>query len=92
VVTRANVANGFENTDFPHWYMSLTPSGNRTRVIPLLNDGSAISKNNDLIVTLKFNAQAAPANTAYFIYLGYTDGNMTLDLKTKKFESPYLIK
>jgi len=28
----------------------------------------------------------------YYFYLCYTDVNMTLDLKTKKFESPYLIK
>jgi hypothetical protein len=32
---RANVSNGFENTDFPHVYMSLIPSGNRTRLVPL---------------------------------------------------------
>jgi hypothetical protein len=28
----------------------------------------------------------------YYFYLCYTDVNMTLDLKAKKFESPYLFK
>jgi hypothetical protein len=92
VITRANVSNGFTNTDFPHWYMSLIPSGNRTRLIPLLNDGSAINKNDDLAITLKFTNDAVADNMVYYFYLCYTDVNMTLDLKAKKFESPYFFK
>ncbi len=92
IITRANVLNGFKNTDFPHVYMSLIPSGNRTRIVPLLNDGSAINKNDDLSITLKFNTESVANSQVYYFYLCYTDVNMTLDLKTKKFESPYLIK
>jgi len=92
IITRANVSNGFKNTDFPHVYLSLIPSGNRTRLVPLLNDGSAINKNDDLTITLKFSADAVADGMVYFFYLCYTDVNMTLDLKTKKFESPYLFK
>ena len=92
IITRANVKNGFKDTDFPHVYMSLIPSGNRTRIIPLLNDGSAINKNDDLAITLKFSADAVANGLVYYFYLCYTDINMTLDLKAKKFESPYLIK
>ena len=92
VITRANVKNGFKDTDFPHVYMSLIPSGNRTRIVPLLNDGSAINKNDDLAITLKFSNDAVANGLVYYFYLCYTDVNMTLDLKAKKFESPYLIK
>jgi hypothetical protein len=72
--------------------MSLIPSGNRTRIVPLLNDGSAINKNDDLAITLKFSNDAVGNGLVYYFYLCYTDVNMTLDLKAKKFESPYLIK
>ena len=90
IVTRGNVANGFAKTDFPHVCMSLVSSGRRSRYIPLGNDGSVINKNHDLSITIKFNHEAAPKDTVYLFYLGYTDVNMTLDLKTKRFESPYL--
>lgn len=92
IVTRQNVGNGFENSDFPHVYLPLTASGNRTRIIPLQNDGSAVNKNDDLIINLKFSDAAVAENMVYFFYICYTDANMTLDMKTKKFESPYFIK
>ena len=92
VITRANVSNGFENTDFPHVYISLLASGNRTRLVPLGNDGSAINKNDDLAISLKFSADSVANNMVYFFYLCYTDVNMTLDLKAKKFQSPYFFK
>jgi hypothetical protein len=92
IATRANVANGFANTDFPHVFMSLVSTGRRGRCIPLSNDGSVLSKNRDLSITLSFNHDAAPGATVYLFYLGYSDVNQTLDLKTKRFESPYLVK
>ena len=89
-VTRKNIANCFAKTDFPHAYLNLSPSGQHTRLIPLLNDGSIMNKEADLELDLKFGSlEGATADANYIIYLFYSDTNLALDLHTRKFSSPY---
>ena len=83
---------GGKNTPYPHVYINLCNFGDKNRLVPLLNDGSVLAQNHDLDLTINFKTGGATANMTYFFYLFYTDINMILDLKNKKFYSPYLNK
>ena len=85
LVTLKNVKNGSKNTAFPHVYLNLCPSRKPSRIIPIGDDGSIINTTSDLDLTLTFNAGGASSRVTYFVYVFYTDVNMTLDLKTKRF-------
>ena len=87
-LTSANLKNGFSDTDFPHVFLNLCPSGTNSRIIPLLDSGSILQNNHDLNVTLKFKGDGAQENSIYVIYLIYTGTNMLLDLKEKRFVNP----
>jgi len=88
-LTRDVVPNGFASGCYPHVYALLSPSGNRTRLVPQQNDGSVLGTNADFEVSLKFGTGGATADATYIIYLSYTDCNLNLDLKDKRFASPY---
>jgi hypothetical protein len=77
-------------------YVNLTNFGDKnSRIIPFLNDGSCLSKNNDFEITFTFTADGAPDAVVFFVCAYYTDYNLTLDLKKKGevlFNSPYVKK
>ena len=86
-ITRANLKNGWEDTDFPHIFVNLCPSGSDSRILPL--SGEYFSpKKKDFVVFLKFNGEGAVPNATYVVNLYYTGTNMELDLKEKKFANP----
>jgi hypothetical protein len=91
-VSLYSIKSGAKNTPYPHVYLNLCNFGDKTRLVPLLNDGSVLSQNHDLDIIVNFKTGGATANVTYFFYLFYTDTNMILDLKNKKFYSPYLNK
>jgi len=84
----SQVKEGGENTSYPHVYLNLCPSLNETRFIGIGDDGKGINQPGNLEIQFKFAAGGATLNATYYIYLFYTDVNMTLDPKTKNF-SPY---
>ena len=87
-LSKHNIADGFLNTDFPHVYVNLSTSAHN-RLIPLLDSGSVLAQNHDFNVTVKCTTDAV-AKATYIIYCIYSDVNMSLDLKDKKFENPLL--
>jgi hypothetical protein len=95
-ITLASVHNGFESTPFPMVYVNLTNFGDKfSRVIPFLNDGSCLNKNNDLSITMSFTTDGSTQSVTYYICLFYTDINLILDLRKKGdpvFSSPYIQK
>jgi hypothetical protein len=95
-ITLATVKDGFESGPYPMVYVNLRNFGDKSsRVIPFLNDGSCLNKNNDLNITMSFTTDGSKTGVTYFICLFYTDTNLTLNL-TKKgdpvFSSPYITK
>jgi hypothetical protein len=96
LITLANIHDGFDATPFPMVYVNLTNFGDKnSRIIPFLNDGSCLSKNNDFEITFTFTADGAPDAVVFFVCAYYTDYNLTLDLKKKGevlFNSPYVKK
>ena len=95
-ITLETVHDGFESGPYPMVYVNLTNFGDKySRVIPFLNDGSCLNKNNDLSITMSFTSGGSKAGVTYYICLFYTDINMILDLKKKGdpiFSSPYIQK
>ena len=87
-LNKHTIADGFINSDFPHVYVNLSTSPHN-RLIPLLDSGSVLAQNHDFNVTVKCTTDAV-ADASYIIYCIYSDINMTLDLKDKKFDNPYL--
>ena len=92
-LTLASISSGSTATPYPHVYLNFCNyGGDKTRIVPLLNDGSVLSQNHDLDLTVEFKAAGATANVTYFFYIFFTDTNMILDMKTKTFHSPYINK
>ena len=81
------ISNGFVNSDFPHVFVNLSTTAHQ-RFIPLLDSGSVLNQNHDFNVTVKCTTDAVATNATYIIYCIYSDVNMSLDLKDKKFENP----
>lgn len=86
------VKTGHKNTDFPHLHFNLMTDGHRNRIVPQLCDSNIYNKPGDLSVSLSFNADGSAESAQYFVYLYYTDTNVVLDMKTKKFSSYYGLK
>ena len=85
-ITRANIKNGWGDTDFPHIYVSLCPSGTDSRILP--EKDSLPLKKQDFTVTMSFSGEGSVPNVSYIVTLIYTSTNMQLDLKEKKFVNP----
>jgi hypothetical protein len=84
------VANGFSTSDFPHVYYNLCVGNGRDRMVPALtDDANLVTKMGDLTLQLKFGANGAPADLIYIVYIFYTDVNVMLDQKNKRFISPH---
>lgn len=90
-IKRKDLANSFADTNFPLIYLNLCTEG-RNRIIAHQNNGSAISKDSDLEICLKFGTDGAAADSTYICYLFYTDFNTTLDLRTRRFSPYYNLK
>ena len=90
-ILRKDLANSFGDTNFPLIYLNLCTE-NKNRIIAHQNNGSGISKDADLNICLKFGTEGAAADSTYIIYLFYTDYNMTLDLRTRRFAPYYNLK
>ena len=82
------LVDGGVNTAFPHIYVNLTLGGKDKRIVPIGDDGSILKTPNDLDIALTFGSGGATSKATYFIYIFYSDVNMTLDMKNQRF-SPY---
>ena len=83
------VANCGKYTIFPHIFLNLGISGKGTRLIPIGDDGAIINSHSDLELTLKFGQGGSTADVTYFVYIYYSDVNMILDVKGKRFFPMY---
>ena len=91
--TLASVTNGFAATDFPHVYYNLCVGSGSDRMVPALTeDAGLVNKIGDLILQLKFGREGAPADLIYVVYIYYTDVNMMLDLRNKRFSCAYALR
>jgi hypothetical protein len=92
-ITVGNIENGWSNTPYPHVYINLCNFGDKSRIVPYLNDGSMLKFENDMELTLNFDLNGAVGDNTYIIYYFYTDNNLTLDTSHKNqsfFKSPYI--
>ena len=92
-ITVANIENGWEKTPYPHVYINLCNYGDKSRLIPNLNNGSMLKVANEMELSINFNATGATPDVTYIIYYFYTDNNLTLDTSHPNqsfFVSPYL--
>ena len=85
-ITRANIKNGWGDTDFPHIYVNLCPSGTDSRI--LVKAESLPPKKQDFTVTMSFPGEGSVPNVSYIVALIYTSTNMQFDLKEKNFFNP----
>jgi hypothetical protein len=91
VATFTKLEDGGDNSAYPHIYIPLVHySGDKSRLIPAMDDGSCVSKRADLNIDFKFARNNSTENAVYVIYAIYTDVAIILDLKNKYFTSPYL--
>lgn len=89
-ITLDLVKNGGKSSIYPHVYINLCNSLDKSRLVPVNEDGSILLNEADLDIQLKFNRNGAPADVTYLFYLFYTDVNLMLDMKNKTFASPYI--
>jgi hypothetical protein len=92
-ITVNGIHNGGMNTPYPHVFINLCNYGDKTRIVPYLNDGSCLKDDHDLDITFTFGTGGATPGVTYMIYLYYTDNNLTLEMKQKGqsfFTSPYI--
>lgn len=87
------VRNGFVNTDFPHVYYNLCVNSKGERMVPALSDDPQIvNKMGELFIQLKFADGGVPQDLVYVVYIYYTDVNIMLDMKTKRFAAAYELR
>lgn len=86
-----NIAEGGKSSQYPHVYLNLCPSSPDSRMVPIGDNGSCITKTGNLDLTFKFKTEGATADVTYFAYIFYTDVSMLLDMKTssKQFVPMY---
>lgn len=75
------IGGGGAATPYPHIYINLTPSGKKTRIIPVGDDGHIIAKKGDLDLDITFADGGATEGVTYMLYIFYTDVNVLLDTK-----------
>ena len=90
-ILRKDLANSFAGTNYPLIYLNLCTES-KNRIIAHQNNGSGINKEADLNICLKFGVDGATTDSTYICYLFYTDCNMVLDLKTRRFTPFYNLK
>jgi len=90
LVTLSLLKSGGSNSIFPHVYINLCNSLDKTRLVPYNQDGGLLLTEGDLDIQMKFNRGGATDNVTYIIYIFYTDINLMYDMKNKRFSSPYI--
>ena len=90
-ILRKDLANSFADTNYPLIYLNLCTEA-KNRIIAHQNNGSGINKDADLNICLKFGVDGAATDSTYICYLFYSDCNMVLDLKTRRFTPFYNLK
>lgn len=83
------VKEGGDGSLFPHVYIDLTISKNKTRIIPAGDIGNLTTKRDTLVLDLRFGDDGATENVTYMAYVFYTDVNILYDIKKKTFETIY---
>jgi len=91
-ITLPNIINGSVATPYPHVFINLCNYGDKSRIIPYINDGSILEGQHTLELTITFNATLSVHDSTYIVYMYYTDNNLTY--KNGKngpfFTSPYI--
>ncbi len=82
--------SGGSNSIFPHIYINLCNSLDKTRLVPYNQDGGLLLTEGDLDIQMKFNRGGATDIVIYIIYIFYTDINLMYNMKNKRFLSPYI--
>ena len=74
-------------SSFPHVFVPLTHfgSGKESRLVPVHDDGTAVTKRGALDVFLKFIDAGATADVVYIFVIYYTDSNLAFDAKNKQW-------
>lgn len=93
LITLENIKNGWVTTPYPHVYINFCNYGDKSRIVPNLNDGSMLKTEHDMELTFNFGPEGAVPDVTYIIYYFYTDNNLTLDTTHKNqtfFKSPYI--
>jgi len=88
-LTLDDIKEAGEYSLFPHIYINLCPSGNKTRLIGHGDEGRSIDRLGNLDLNVKFATDGANAGLTYFFYIFYTDYNVYLDYKEKQFVPYY---
>ncbi len=92
-ITLNEIKNGAVNTPYPCAFINLCNFGDKSRIVPILSDGSIMGKDLDLQIKFEFQEGGSTNDVAYIIYLYFTDVNLVLDTRTKGkpfFVSPYI--
>jgi hypothetical protein len=90
-LTLEAIQNGGEDSAFPHIYIPLCSSfADRERLVPPLDDGSCISRKDNLEISFQFEATNSQTSAVYVCYAIYTDVANILDVRSQYFSSPYL--
>jgi len=81
-----------ENTPYPHIYASLTNFGDKSRVVPFMDQASTVLKDNELGVELLFESEnGAPEGVSYYCYAYHTDINLKYNPNTQIFSNDYFV-
>ena len=92
-ITKETCVSGWENTPYPHVYVNLCNGKDKSRILPVVSDGSILENPKDMEFTLTFGEGGATKDVVYVIYIFYTDNNLLLNLPDKSFpyfSNPYL--
>lgn len=92
LISLDTVHDAFESTPYPMVYVNLTNFGSTSRIVPYVNNGSAINTDQDLEISMTFTQERSAKDVHYFICFYYTDTNLVLEMKKKgevNFSFPY---
>jgi hypothetical protein len=66
-ITQENIVSGGKNTPYPHVYINFCNYGNKSRILPVVDDGSILQNKRDLEVVLTFDEKGAPNNIVFYV-------------------------
>jgi len=81
-----------ENSPYPHIWANLMNFGDKSRVVPFMDDQSSVNKENVLAVEILFDElTGAPDGVSFYCYIYHTDFNLKLNCATQVFSNEYLV-
>ena len=93
LLTYEAINDGWADSCYPHVFINMLNFGDKSRIVPFQdNNGNLYDKPEKLEMNITFNP-GAPAASTLFVYMYFTDNNLTLDMKDKHrkfFASPYV--